>query len=454
MSRDPSGTPITGRLWERFGKLTVDDLPPDVLTVASQCILDWFACATAGSAEPLTKILRDELADYSGPCTVIGSGHGLPPLQAALVNGATGHALDFDDTHTIMGGHPTAPVFPAVWALAEQLDASGAQLLAALVAGFEIEARLGAGIGAQHYAKGWHKTSTIGIFGAAAGSARLLGLDATQFGHAMGLAASQSSGLKANFGTMTKPFHAGHAAERGLLSARLGSRQFTANPDAVQTNQGLAQAAGTGTFDTDAIDNHADDWLILSNLFKYHAACYLTHAAIEAVSTLTARHTDEIDAVRRVRVEVHPSILDVCGIPEPRTGLEGKFSLRATTALGWLGWDTADPATFVDDVIGEPQVQAMLQKVDVGTDRTITSTQTRVTVTTDGREDSAFYDSGIPATDLALQGDRLQAKFQALVGPVLGPDGAHALAERIGGLKDRPSIAGLYPPGINMTSKP
>jgi 2-methylcitrate dehydratase PrpD len=445
VSRDPSMTPITGQLWERFGALTVDDLPSDVLTVASQCILDWFACATAGSAEPLARILRDEFADYRGPCTVIGSGHTLPPLQAALVNGATGHALDFDDTHTIMGGHPTAPVFPAVWALAEELDASGAQLVAALVTGFEIESRLGAGIGAEHYARGWHKTSTIGIFGATAASARLLGHDATQFGHAMGLAASQSSGLKANFGTMTKPFHAGHAAERGLLAARLGSRGFTSNPDAVQANQGLAQAAGSGTFNADAIDRRANDWLILSNLFKYHAACYLTHAAIEATSTLASRHADEIGCVRAVRVEVNPSILDVCGISEPRTGLEGKFSLRATTALGWLGWDTADPSTFVDDVIGESHVQAMLHRVDVGTDPTLSSTQTRVTVTTDVSEDSAFYDSGTPATDLTVQKARLQAKFQALVVPVLGAERANDLAVRIDGLIDRRSVVGLYP---------
>ncbi|MET0780461.1 MAG: MmgE/PrpD family protein, partial [Microbacterium sp.] len=372
------------QLWDRFGTITVNDVPPDVVSVASHCILDWFACATAGANEPLAAILREEFADYSGPCTVIGTSRTMPPLQAALVNGAIGHALDFDDTHTIMGGHPTVPMFPAAWALAEELDASGPQLLAAFVAGFEIESRLGAGIGREHYSKGWHQTSTIGVFGAAAASAHLLCLDGQRFGHAIGLAASQSSGLKANFGTMTKPFHAGHAAERGLLAARLASRGFTANPDALQANQGLAQAAGGGTFRSDRLDRLGDEWLMPFTLFKYHAACYLTHAAIEATSALVAEHAEE--TVRAVYLTVNPSIIDVCGIANPRTGLEGKFSLRATAALTVLGLDTADPATFVDPVIGGANVQSMLQKVRVETDPGIADTQTQVTLITDSGE--------------------------------------------------------------------
>ena len=433
---------LADELWGRFGTLTVADLPDDVVTLATQCILDWFGCAVAGSCEPLSGILRDEFADYVGGCTVVGSEQRLPPAQAALINGATGHALDFDDTHTIMGGHPTAPLLPAAWAIAESVERAGAELLAAFVAGFEIECRLGIGIGGDHYAKGWHSTSTLGVFGATAAAAHLLRLDHVQFGHAIGLAASQASGLKANFGTMTKPFHAGHAAEGGVTAARLAARGFTANPEVIEANQGLAQAAGSGsgTFNRDRIDRHTDDWLIRSTLFKYHAACYLTHASIEATSTLLRQ---DLGSVESVRLVVNPSILDVCGIAEPKTGLEGKFSLRATTALTLLGFDTTDTATFVDATIQQSSVQSLLRRVTVNTDPGLTTTQSRVIVSTGQGDRAADHDSGVPASDLSLQGTKLVAKFRGLVTPVLGAGHAEELDVRIHELANRAEVSGL-----------
>jgi 2-methylcitrate dehydratase PrpD len=428
---------ITTDLWERFGGLEGRHLPPDVATVAGQSILDWFACAIAGSTEPLARILREELVTAEGPASVIGTGRRTGVLPAALVNGAAGHALDFDDTHTLMSGHPSVPVFPAALALAEELDTSGADLLAAFVAGVEIEARLGAGIGPSHYAKGWHVTSSIGIFGATAAASRLLRLDAEQFGRAMGLAASQASGLKANFGTMTKPFHAGHAAERGLLSARLARCGFTANPDALDANQGLAQAAGDGRWHADRLDGEGD-WLLPQTLFKYHAACYLTHAAIEATGALTGDRD-----VDRVTVVVHPSLVDVCGIPRPSTGLEAKFSLTATTAFTIAGIDTSDPASFSDANVNDERVRALIERIVVTTDSALRITQARVVVE-GGRHPArhAEHDSGVPATDLAAQGAKLRAKFAGLVEPVLGAD-AKALADRIEHLADLPSVRRL-----------
>lgn len=439
---------LTDELWEQFGTLSVADLPDDVVTVATQCILDWFGCTIAGSAEPLAKILRAEFTDYAGPCTVIGGDHRMPPAQAALINGATGHALDFDDTHTVMGGHPTVPLLPAAWAAAEAQNSTGEELLTAFVAGFEIECRLGLGIGGDHYAKGWHNTSTIGVFGATAAVAHLMHLDRGQFGHAMGLAASQASGLKANFGTMTKPFHAGHAAEGGVNAARLAALGFTANPNAIEANQGLAQAAGAGagTFNRDRIARVGNEWMIRSTLFKYHAACYLTHASIEAVSLLKRQNPGLIDSARLV---VNPSILDVCGIPEPTTGLEGKFSLRATTALTLLGFDTTDPQTFVDANIQHESVQALLRRVTVDTDPALTTTQSRVVVLTADGEHEAVHDSGVPASDLVAQGKNLDAKFSALVVPELGPTGGDELKRRIYGLRALREVRGMLSLGAH-----
>ena len=427
----------TSALWERFGRLDAADLPPEIATVARQCILDWFACAVAGSAEPLSRILREELVTAEGEASIVGTGQRSGARTAALVNGAASHALDYDDTHLVLGGHSTVPVFPAALALAEELDRSGADLLAAFVAGVEIETRLGAGIGPSHYAKGWHATSSIGIFGATAAASRLLDLDAEQFGRAMGLAASQASGLKANFGTMTKPFHAGHAAERGLLAAQLARRGFTANPDALDANQGLSQAAADGHWHDERMDA-LDDWLLPQTLFKYHAACYLTHAAIEATASLGPA----ADAVERITVTVNPGNLDVCAIPRPRTGLEAKFSLTATTAFTVLGIDTTDPASFVDEHAADERVRALIERVDVDTDPELRNTQVRVEVVADGRTRVAEYDTGVPATDLDAQGAKLRAKFSNLVEPLLGAD-AKALAERIEHVTALPSTRQL-----------
>ena len=432
---------IAADLWKQFGSLTVEAIPVEAETVATQCILDWFACALAGQAEPLARILRDEYGDADGPATLLGSPTRVRAGHAALVNGAIGHALDFDDTHTGMGGHPTAPVFPAVLAVAEELGSTGAELLAAFVVGAEVEDRLGLALGGRPYALGWHVTSMVGVVGAAVGVARLLHLDAEQFTHAIGIAASQSSGLKANFGTMTKPLHAGQAAERGVMAAKLAARGFTSSAEAIEGRQGLVEASGADELRRDRLDATDGQWLITQTLFKYHAACYLTHAAIESAGAMRAELGGR--GVEEVVVTVHPSLLGVCNIQEPRTGLEAKFSLRATTAMALLGDDTADPSTFNDRRVGQHDLQDLLHAVTIVTDESLAGTQSRVHLALEGGETlDRAYDTGIPATDLAAQGAKLRAKFDALTASVIG-DASNALAGRIAGLRHLPSACEL-----------
>lgn len=449
-------TTVTARLAATYARLTLDDLPPEAQTVARQCTLDWLGCALAGSTEPLSAILRDELLPSSSPsepapdlahgrsgpgagtegggcrgATVIGQGARAPALTAALVNGAAGHALDYDDTHTTMSGHPTAPVLPAVLALAEELGSSGADVLVALVTGIEVACRLGAVLGPEHYGRGWHATGTVGVVGAAAACARLLGLDEQRWTHALALAATQSSGLKASFGTMAKPFHAGRAAADGLLAARLAARGFTGNPAIVEAPQGMAEAAGSGTAAIDRLDGYEGRWLVTETLFKYHAACYLTHAAIDAAASLRASVPDRAQ-VHAIDVTVHPSLLGVCAIAEPGTGLEGKFSLRATTALALLGADTADPGLYTDATVARPDLVALRDKVVVRTDGARPTTWAAVRLRlADGRDVVAEADTGRPATDLPQQGQRLRAKFDALTTPVLGGEAAASLADSV-----------------------
>ena len=255
-----------------------------------------------------------------------------------------------------MSGHPSAPVLPALLALVESEGARGPDLLAALVAGIELECRLGALLGPGHYAAGFHATATLGAFGAAAACARLLDLDEERWLHAMGIAGTQAAGLKSAFGSMTKPLHAGRAAETGLLAALLARGGFTASPSVLEAPQGFAATHAGGEPTSAALERWTGRFLVRDTLFKYHAACYLTHAAIEASSRLRTRHALAPERIARVEVRVDPSLLAVCNVAEPRTGLEGKFSLRATTAMALLGDDTADPATFTAARMSDPRL--------------------------------------------------------------------------------------------------
>lgn len=415
--------PIALRLARRWTSLSFDSLPSEAVEVSRQCLLDWFGCAIAGSAEPLGGILQKELVDGAaeGRAAIVRPGVVTRRATdvAALVNGAAGHALDFDDTHTLMSGHPSVPVVPAALALAEVTGATGAELVSAVVAGIEVECRIGALLNPGHYAAGWHATATLGTIGAAAACARLLQLDADRAAHALALAATQAGGVKASFGTMAKPLHAGKAAADGLLAARLAAAGFEGNPSVIEAPQGYAQAAGGATPDTARLERLESRWCIRDTLFKYHAACYLTHASI--IAALDLRSQVDLDGVERIEVRVAPGSLGVCNIAEPSTGLEAKFSLRATTAMALLGDDTTDLAAYSDERARAPEIAALRDKVVVIPEDDRSPTRSKVTIISrSGEPIEAENDTGTPAADLDLQRERLSAKFRGLVAPTLG----------------------------------
>ena len=440
-----AATTLFGRLAERWSSVDDDEVPDDAARVARHCVLDWFACALAGSREPLSRILVEQgvAGEGPGPATLVGRAPMVAPRAAALVNGAAGHALDFDDTHMLLSGHPTAPVLPALLALAEEHDAAGLAVRTALVAGIEVECRVGALVAPGHYRAGWHATGTIGTIGAAAACARLLRLDAQRTAHALALAATQAAGLKASFGTMAKPLHAGKAAADGLLSARLAAAGFTGNPALLEAPQGLGEAAGGGTvLDSSRLDHLAGRWTIRDVLFKYHAACYLTHASINAALALRSRIVPrDIDAVE---VHVAADSLKVCNIAEPATGLEGKFSLRATTAMALLGDDTTDTATYSDTRMRAPDLIALRDRVTVVPEVARAGTCSKVTVLlSSGDRLEAEDDTGVPAGDLAVQEERLASKFLGLAVPVIGAARARRLRDAITQLDTQTFIGSL-----------
>ncbi|HSF94962.1 MAG TPA: MmgE/PrpD family protein [Thermohalobaculum sp.] len=417
--------------------------PPVALTWARHAILDWLGVTIAGAREPLAAMLREELAG-GGPCTLLGCGARANAHHAALINGAAGHALDYDDVSREMYGHPTAPVAPALLALAEVTGATGAAVLEALAVGIEVESAIGEMTRGGHYNLGFHATGTIGAFGAAAGCARLLRLDSDATARALGLAASMAAGLKVNFGTMAKPFHAGTAAANGLLAARLAARGFTASPDAIEAPQGFLATQGPDSVIEPVRPDAQAPWWVERTLFKYHAACYSTHATIEAVNHLRRTHGIGLDDMAAITLTVHPRHLKVCNIPEPETGLQMKFSLRQLAVAALDGLDTGALETFSAANACDARYAAARQRVTVETDPGRDRMTARVAIAlTDGRRVEAEADVGQPAADLNAQWDRLAAKFASVAAPVIGEVRAAEAITLVAGLDGAVGVAPL-----------
>lgn len=433
---------LTAALADRVSAMRLADMPAAALTVAKQCLLDWLGVALAGRNEPLVRILVDELAGADDPAgaSIVGHGRRARLDDAVLINGAMGHALDFDDVIMPMG-HPTVPVAPVAFALAEQRRASGAEALAALIAGVETECRIARLLGPSHYAKGWHTTATTGTFGAAAAAARLLGVNGTALTHAFGLAGTQAAGLKSCFGTMSKPLHPGKAAQNGLLAARLAARGFTSDTDILASAQGFAATQSTAADPAAALAERPAPWVVEA-LFKYHAACYLTHDSIEAANQLRNEEQVAPDAIEAVTVKVPAGHLGVCNIQAPATGLECKFSLRMTTALALCGEDTFQEQLFSDATARRPDLVALRERVTI--DPTQVGRGCVVTVRLkDGREVVRTGDVSQPLRDLEAQQAKLERKFRHLATPALGAARADEVMALTRALDQQPDLTAL-----------
>ena len=444
---------VTASLVRHCRAISFETLPPEAVFLAKHCILDWLGVALAGSGEPLTAMLRDSaLEDGGNPqATLVGTGERVTAAQAALVNGAGSHALDYDDVHIGMSGHPTVPVLPALLALAEWKGARGRDVIAAFVAGFEMECRIGDYVMPGHYQRGFHATGTLGAFGAAAACAHLLQLDEDEWLRAMGIAAAQAAGLKSMFGTMCKPLHAGKAAANGLMAATLAARGFTSNTEALEAPQGFA-ATQTPETSVDRLEAALQGPLAINGvLFKYHAACYGTHETIEGILRLKQLNGLAPEAVEAIDLYVPAGHLAMCNIPEPVTALEGKFSLRFTAALA-LGHGDASDAAFTDARVNDPRLVALRDRVTVKTNagEHFTGGTQVVVQLKDGAELRENVDLTIPASDLDLQWQRLAAKFRSLAAPVVGTARADSLVSAVSGL----DMAGSIDPVIEAAVQP
>lgn len=427
-----AGPGVTEALVQRIKGIRHDSLPANVRTVAAQCVLDWIAVTLRAIDDPLVEILVDQVNAEGGhpQAGLVGRRQRASARQAALVNGAASHALDYDDVNIRMCGHPTVAVLPAVLALGQRIHASGRDVLAAFVAGYETTCLLGGMVAPGHYARGFHVTATVGTFGAAAGCAHLLGLDAERTRVALGIAGTQAAGLKSMFGTMCKPLHAGKACESGLLAADLAARGFTSRGDVIECVQGFA-ATQTDTFDpTLVLGPGIERWNLPDNLFKYHAACYQTHAMIEAIRAILQATPFAPSDVERIVVRQDAGADTVCNIPCPTGGLETKFSLRLLAAYAVHGLDTADIDGYTDERTRDPALVALRDRVEVVFTPNWPITRSEVTVKLrDGRELFAEQDSGVPDANLQRQTSRLVEKLHSLVGGRLGRDRTQRIGE-------------------------
>jgi len=442
----------TTRLAEFVVKTSLRDCPDAVLRETRRAALDSIGVMLAGAAEPVAQSVRAVARTEGGValCTVLGTSMRTSPGWAALANGAAGHAHDFDDTNFALMGHPSVPLLAAALAAGEAETADGAAIAQAYVIGFEIDAALGIALNPAHYTRGWHATSTIGTLGCAAAAARLFGLDVTQTRHALAIASSMASGLKENFGSMTKPYHAGHAAQSGLRAAQLAREGLTASDSALDGRQGYAAAFSGATLAADAFDRLGSRWELTASgiAVKPYPSCALTHSAIDALLELRARHRIDPDNVAAVEVGVTAVVPDVLRHARPSTGLERKFSMQYCAAAA-LARGAVGLADFEDGPVHDAATRALMERVVMVVDPALPHdleqhAWTRVNVRlADGTtlESKPRGASGHPATPLSDA--ELHTKFLGCAVPVLGSDVAESVAAQIRRLEDVPDVRAL-----------
>jgi 2-methylcitrate dehydratase PrpD len=413
---------ITQELCEAIREMDYESLPQDVIDEAKLCLLDWLGVTLGGANEPLTKILM-EMAEATGvteQASIIGHNRKDSVLNAALINGSASHALDFDDVHFQMMGHPTVPVMPALLALAEDRKHGGRDFLTAFVAGFEAECRIGSSIFPMHYQQGYHATSTIGRFGAAVACAKLLGLDPKRMNYGIGLAGTQAAGLKQVFGTMTKPFHAGKAAMDGLLSALLAEKDFTCSDDILAGEMGFCRVLSPEANPEVITEDFGKDYAIRNVMFKRHASCFETHPTIDAA--LALRDKVDIDNISEISIKTTPVAIEIAGKPEPKTGLEGKFSVAYCAALALVDGETGEE-NFTDEKVQTDRMATLYKKVKAEGDDDYGFTQAELVVRmADGREVKSFADTIELGSDKERRKSDLIKKFHSFADRLL-PEG-------------------------------
>lgn len=448
-SKTVTETVPSAELASFIADLEYGDIPEEGVRLAERCFVDTVAVTVAGAVEGAgdTAARVTKTAGTAGPARLFCHESDATLPDAAFVNGTAGHGLDFDDVGDGMSGHPSVTMVAPILAVGEAENASGEDLLAAFVAGFETQCYVAGPILPDHYEVGWHATATMGTFGAAAAIAHLLGADETEARHAINIAASMPAGLKRNFGTMTKPMHAGQAARSGVTAALLAVEGFTADPKAIIGEKGFYDLYGGVEPDLDELFELGERWAIVEDGVgvKKYPCCYFTHSSIEAASSLAAEHDIAPEDVASVQVVSSPGAGDALHHADPETGLQGKFSMQYTVASG-IARDRVGLAAFDDENVADPDVQLVREKVSFDVDESLPygSHQTTVTIeTTDGDTYVRSLEEPPGTHDDPLSEDELEEKFEMCAERALPDDVARDLYAGLNDLRTVEDTADL-----------
>jgi 2-methylcitrate dehydratase PrpD len=423
------------------------DLPAAVIHEAKRDIINVLAVSLYSALDPSLQILQSLFSEEGGNprASVWGAGFKTTLANAALANGYTAHLEDYDDTHFPTVMHPTAPTLPAAYAIAEERGAAGTDLITAVALGIELCCRACNAVHPWHYDEGWHITGTMGVFGGAIAAAKALGLDADQTVAALGIAGTQAAGVREAFGTMTKPMHAGRAAQAGLNAALLAEKGFTAAPGILEGRRGVMTVMSSSHDLARLTDGLGSRWEIFNNGLKPYSCGVVSHPAIDAAVELGRRAEFAPEAVESIEAVVHPLVPELMGRMEPDVGLAGKFSCAHCISVGLVD-GAAYPAQFADAKVKDPLLTALRRKVRFTIDHSKGEDQVTLRLTMkDSRvlEHSVEHASGSPQNPLS--DERLAGKFLTLATPNLGDAAAQALLQRLWRLDEVSDIRGLVP---------
>ncbi len=433
-----------------LAKFVVDskfsDIPDKVRHEARRSVLNWIGCAVGACRHEGIDIALAALGEFSGPkqATVLGRGDRLDIMHAALLNGISSHMFDFDDTHLKTVIHPSGPVASALLALAEHKPMSGADFLHAFILGVEVECRIGNAVYPSHYDVGWHITGTAGVFGAAAAVGRILKLNAQQMTWALGIAATQSAGLREMFGTMCKPFHPGRAAQNGMTAAFLASKNFTSSERGLEAPRGFANVLATARNYDEITGNLGKTWEVSLNTYKPFACGIVIHPIIDGCIQLRNEHKLKAGDIAGIALKVHPLVLELTGKKTPQVGLEGKFSVFHSAAVAIIHGEGGEDV-YSDEVVRNPEVITLRDKVSAEVDKTVHEDAAHITIKLkDGHTLTKHVEHAIGSLARPMSDADLEAKFCKFAKDILAQTETDALLElcwAIDTLKDAGEVA-------------
>ena len=412
---------VTRRLARYVVTSRFADIPESARREALRSFLNWTGCTVGGCRHETVDRALAALAEFSGPAqaSVLGRSERLDILHAALVNGISSHVFDFDDTHLKTIIHPSGPVASAILALAERRPVDGKEFLHAFILGVEVECRIGNAVYPAHYDIGWHITGTAGVFGAAAASGKLIGLNEQQMTWALGIAATQASGLREMFGTMCKPFHPGRAAQNGLTAALLAAKNFTSSERAIEAPRGFAHVLSTARNFAEITERLGETFEISLNTYKPFACGIVIHPVIDGCIQLRNEHHLKPEQIDKVSVKAHPLVLELTGKKMPQAGLEGKFSVYHSAAVALIHGDAGENQ-YSDACVRDPVVIALRDKVTATVDNKVHEDEAHITITLeDGGKLTKHVEHAIGSVERPMSDAALEAKFRHLAGGIL-----------------------------------